>query len=399
MTRKTRSDIDGDGAAEIVITSPAGLGVLKLVRGQFTALTTIRNGARLGDWSLDTRTNRVVCVADLDGDGRSELFVTSPRGVAALQLQRDTFTAPAMAPAGARLGAWPLQTLGDVFGPAADLDGDGRSELLVTSARGLGVLALAGDRFTALATVDNGASLDGWTLATAEDRFTRVGDLDGDGAAEILVTGPRGLTILKLVDGALLRNMLHIPNGAPLGDRTLDTRDDHVIAVTDLDGDGRAELLISSRAGLGVYRLSGATLAPVLHVPGGAQLGAWTLDTVGDRIGPAADLDGDGCHELLVTSARGLGVLKLVGHALSSVAVATNGAQLGAWHVHTARHLLCSVTDLDGDGRAELLLSSPWGLGALALAGGQLTAVATVASGAQLGDWPLDAADDRVEPG
>lgn len=343
MTRKTRSDIDGDGAAEIVITSPAGLGVLKLVRGQFTALTTIRNGARLGDWSLDTRTNRVVCVADLDGDGRSEL--------------------------------------------------------LVASARGLGVLALAGDRFTALATVDNGASLDGWTLATAEDRFTRVGDLDGDGAAEILVTGPRGLTILKLVDGASLKNMLHIPNGAPLGDRTLDTRDDHVIAVTDLDGDGRAELLISSRAGLGVYRLSGATLAPVLHVPGGAQLGAWTLDTVGDRIGPAADLDGDGCHELLVTSARGLGVLKLVGHALSSIAVATNGAQLGAWHVHTARHLLCSVTDLDGDGRAELLLSSPWGLGALALAGGQLTAVATVASGAQLGDWPLDAADDRVEPG
>ena len=398
MTRAIKSDLDGDGRAEISITSPWGLGVLALSDGALSSTIAVANGTRLGDWALDTRSDRVDLVADLDGDGRCELFVTNPRGVAALQLQGDALAALAMAPNGATLGGWRLQTLGDNFGPALDLDGDGRAELFVASARGVGVLALARGELVATAVAENGAQLGGWSLDTATDRFSSAGDLDGDGAAELLVTGPRGLAVLELC-GHALSTALYVANGTDLGGWIYDSAHNHVVAAVDLDGDGRSELLIASRQGLGIFkRLPDGALMRMLHVPNGARLGEWTLDTRTDRIGPAADLDGDGRPELLVTSPAGLGILKLSAGALTTIAFATNGAQLGAWPLHTARNHICGVADFDADGRAELLVTSRSGLGVLALAGG-LTALTTAPNGAQLGAWRLDTTRDRVEPG
>ena len=61
--------------------SPWGIGILKLEGNNFRAIVIRRNGTRFGGWLLNTADNRFWAAADFDGDGRDELFVSSPWGI------------------------------------------------------------------------------------------------------------------------------------------------------------------------------------------------------------------------------------------------------------------------------------------------------------------------------
>ena len=46
----------------------------------------------------------------------------------------------------------------------------------------------------------NGTAIGSWTLNTAENQFGPMGDYDGDGAVELMVTSATGLAVLKLLE-------------------------------------------------------------------------------------------------------------------------------------------------------------------------------------------------------
>ncbi|MGH3948663.1 MAG: S8 family serine peptidase, partial [Pseudonocardiaceae bacterium] len=137
-------DVDGDGRAELLVTSPWGIGVLKLSGGRVTPTMMAPNGTRFGGWLLNTHDNQLCPLADFDGDRRAEVLVTSPWGLGVLKPSGSTMTAPMMAPNGTRFGGWLLNTADNYFGPVGDFGGDGRAETVVTSPWGLGILRLSG---------------------------------------------------------------------------------------------------------------------------------------------------------------------------------------------------------------------------------------------------------------
>jgi hypothetical protein len=83
--------------------------------------------------------------ADFDGDRRSEVFVKSPWGIGILQWSGNTLAAPVMAQNGTRFGGWLLNTGDNRFDALGDFDGDGRDEIFVSSPWGIGVLKRAGN--------------------------------------------------------------------------------------------------------------------------------------------------------------------------------------------------------------------------------------------------------------
>jgi len=393
-----KRDFDGDGRADIPVTSPWGLGLLTMSGGALTSTVMAANGTRFGGWLLNTADNRFDLIGDFDGDGRVEMLISSPWGLALLRKDGGTFKPVVMAPNGTRFGDWLLNTGDNRFGPVGDFDGDGKDEILVTSPWGIGILKLSGATLTSIMMAANGTRFGGWLLNTADNRFSPVGDLDGDRRDELIVTSPWGIGMLKL-NGATMSAPMMAPNGTRFGGWLLNTSDNHVVTLADLDGDGRADIVITSPWGIGVLALSGSTLTAKMMAPNGTRFGGWLLNTLDNRIVCAADLDGDGRRELFVTSPWGLGVFKLAGGTFNVPAMAPNGTRFGGWLLNTADNRFDAVSDFNGDNRDDLLVTSPWGLGILRFTGSGFDALTMAANGTRFGGWLLNTADNRFEVG
>ncbi|SDE50044.1 FG-GAP-like repeat-containing protein [Rhodococcus tukisamuensis] len=387
-------DFDGDGHAELLISSPWGFGLLEMDANTMRAPVMAPNGTRFGGWNLQTVDNRFGPVGDFDGDGRAEIVFSSPWGIGILEQRASTMTPLMMAPNGTRFGGWNLQTSDNRFEKVGDFDGDGRAELLITSPWGIGILELAGSTLAAPMMAPNGTRFDGWNLQTSDNRFGPVGDYNGDGQTEILVSSPWGMGVLQQ-RGNTMRALMLAPNGTRFGGWNLQTSDNYFRIAADFDGDGRAELLVTSPWGIGILKFNGTTFRPVLMAANGTRLGGWIVDTASNMFGPAADFDGDGRAELLLTSPWGMGVLKLNGSTTATPVMAANGVRLGGWVVDTRNNRFGPAADYNGDGRAEVVATSPWGLGVLSLNGTAPASPVMAPNGTRFGGWNLQTVDNR----
>ena len=125
--------------------SPWGFGILKVAGNTMAAPMMQPNGTRFGGWLLNTADNGFGPAADYDNDGAAEVLVRSPWGIGILKVAGNTMAAPMMQPNGTRFGGWLLNTADNDFGPAADYDNDGAAEVLVRSPWGIGILKVAGE--------------------------------------------------------------------------------------------------------------------------------------------------------------------------------------------------------------------------------------------------------------
>jgi hypothetical protein len=249
--------------------------------------------------------------------------------------------APMMASNGTRFGGWLLNTADNEFGPVGDFNGDGITEILVSSPWGIGVLQQEGSRLEVLTMAPNGTRFGGWLLNTLDNRFGPVGDFDGDGKDEILVTSPWGIGILKLAGGQFTVPMMK-PNGTRFGGWLLNTADNSFGPARDFSGEGKAGILITSPWGVGILKQIGSTMTVyTMHANGTRFNGGWLLNTANDWLGSAADYDGDGRAEILVTSPWGVGILEYVaGGGIACPTIQANRADIGkpgrAWVLDTA---------------------------------------------------------------
>lgn len=387
-------DVDGDGLSEVLITSPWGMGVLKQSGATMNALTMSPNGTRFDGWLLNTADDQIGPLADFDGDGHAEILITSPWGIGVLKVQNGSITALAMVPNGTNVGGWKINTATDKFGPIGDFDGDGHAEILVAGTSGIAILKLSGSSFTTVVTAMNGDRIGDWVLDTSNNDFGPAADFDGDRSAEIFVASPWGVGIWKLVAGGLTAPMMQ-PNGTRFSGWLLNTADNSFGEVGDYNGDGRAEILITSPWGIGILKWEGGSMSALMMQPNGTRFGGWLLNTADNQFGPASDYDGDGNVELLVTSPWGLGILKLDANTLSAPMMHPNGTRFGGWLLNTADNQI-GIAGRYANGPAELLVSSPWGIGILRMNGSSMDAPMMQPNGTRFGGWLLNTRDNEL---
>jgi hypothetical protein len=146
-------------------------------------------------------------------------------------------------------GGFGIQPIGEVDGEVADLDRDGRPDIIQLSARRIRVSLWRDDRFAVA-----------WERTLTEGRAVAVGDVDGDGDTDIYLQ--RGGHTRNAEDAVLLNDgsattwtTLAVP--PPAGG----TADD--VVALDRDGDGRAEfLVVNGRSAPGPLQLIAADTAP-----------------------------------------------------------------------------------------------------------------------------------------
>jgi len=271
-------DVNADGCAEVVVTSPWGIGVLEQLGNTMSGLMLAANGTRFGGWLLNTSDNEVGPLADYDGDGKAEIFISSPWGIGILSFSGSTLTCPMLQPNGTRFGGWLLNTSDNNIGPVADYDGDGKAEILVSSPWGIGILKLSGNTMNCLMLSANGTRFGGWLLDTSQNIFGPAVDYDGDGKIEVLIWSAWGIGILKLSGSTMIAPMMQ-PNGTRFGGWLLNTNDNQFGTAASYQGGPVSEVLVTSPWGMGILRQSGNTMIAPMMQPNGTRFGGWLLNT------------------------------------------------------------------------------------------------------------------------
>jgi len=313
-------DVDGDGQAEVVALSTSwDLLLFDSDGSELWKTESLGVRGALGD-PLPGQ----LVVHDLDGDGRVEIVVLAPAPSAAVRV----FDAD-----GAQLWEHPLHALSaGARLRADDIDGDGKAEVVVTTAGQPQVYLLdaGGQRLAEYRTLGTSGAL-GYL------------DLNGDGWGEVIVGTQTGVQVFATSDQVVRRELWQSPR---LGFTA-------ALSVTDLEGDAQGEVLAGSTEGR-VYALTdeGRLLWKVdLEEP------VWALG--------AGDVDADGQREVVAgtwdpTQLRGGGQVHLL------------EADRLEWSVEIGGGIVNGValSDLDGDGGAEIIVGSGQSDGQVALLDG-----------------------------
>lgn len=279
----------------------------------------------LGEQAGSAAGRSVSLAGDLDGDGLQDLLVGATGYDAAAGSEGAVYLAlsaggpvDALGQADARVvGSTGGDQLGYAVASGGDLDGDGLHDLALGAPDADGYLgftavffgplegARALEEGVPLRSPTEGAVYQGETVQIVED-------LDGDGLAELLVS--QQVSVNGDAHGAVeIWLGAEIASGAPAApwasftSASADSRFGSSVAVGDVDGDGRPDLLIGAPLDGSSGEKAGAVwvfLAPTAGVWTSAQADAVFLgEGAGDQAGSdlsLGDTDGDGRLDLLI---------------------------------------------------------------------------------------------------
>lgn len=266
------------------------------------------------------------------------------------------------------LGTTALERFGSALARIGDVTGDGIAEIAV-GVPGAGgglqfgaVRILHGATFAVLGTIP-GTSPNG----RFGEGLASLDDVNGNGTLDFAVAAP-GHTPLGITNaGAVF--VIDGGSGATLrtfpGLAAFDALGTGIASTSDLNGDGKRDLLIGS-PGFDPLAGTGAGRVRAVDPTNGATL--WTFDgpianeAVGFAVDGTLDLDQDGLGDVVVgapgaapsglpLAGRGYVLSGAQGAVLNSLDGLTAGDRLGC--------VVAGLGDLDADGRGDLAIASP----------------------------------------
>ncbi len=348
------ADVNGDGKPDLVVANSNSVGVL-LSNGDGTFKTAVTYGTGgLGTTS--------VAVADVNGDGKPDLvaanFCAGPTcgtdgSVAVLLGNGDgTFQTAVVYDSGG------MQADSVAV---ADMNGDGKPDVVVANfcsnstnctnngPGSVSVLLGNGDgTFQTAVAYDSGG----------ETTFVAVGDLNGDSKPDVIVAScpgpvfacaPGSVGVLLGNGDGTLQTVVNYSSGAD---------DPESLAIADVNGDGKLDVLVSNQ--LSLPSLHGPSAVGVLLGNGDGTFQTpvvYDINGLGVTVLAVADVNGDGKADVVVTEqggscSNGSTAAVLLGHGdgtFQSELDFCTGGSIGS---------SVAVADVNGDGKPDLLVAN-----------------------------------------
>jgi hypothetical protein len=251
-----------DIRASLIVQGLTGITLLQVSAGSFVSRAYFPYGTRIGGWLL-SRADKI------HGVGRSgsgdAFFITSPWGMGVLQIGAgSTGTSLAMVTTSTVFGRWTLDSTDPAlrFVKLADVDGDGTTELVVQSAGGIAVLGVSGS-FVHRASFAGHDRIAG--VARPLDSLAAVADFNRDGHADFLFQTAYGIRVVGTTDASwTFRSIASHPYGTWISSSWNFGSGDTIRSVTgDFDGDNQTDFVIESGWGIGTLSVSGSDVRVV----------------------------------------------------------------------------------------------------------------------------------------
>ena len=364
-------DFDHDGFADVIIGSPAylgtagsGAGRCSVYSGADGSVLFSREGERIGDSLGDS----VASAGDYNNDGHDDVVVGARGydGVGGADTGKIYIHSGAD---GAVLFAVEGELPGE-FGHSAfglgDFDDDGYHDVVVGAWGYDGGAGTDSGKAYVFSGHDNSLlfSREGEVAGDMLGRsVSGAGDFDGDGFDDIVVSsrgfdgvagaGAGKIYVYSGADGSQVFAIEGEAAGCNFGSS--------VANAGDFDADGRADIIVGAYLFAGaagaqsgkVYVFSGRDHALLL-----AREGDTAGDRFGDTVAPAGDYDGDGVVDVVVgaeTFSGSTGKISVLSGITGRVLFEQEGESAG----DTFGHSVATAGDMDGDGRAEIIVGAP----------------------------------------
>jgi gliding motility-associated-like protein len=365
------SDLDGDGKPDLVLVNPAENTISVLRNTSVSGSITSVSFAPRVDFATGNVPVALV-IGDLDGDGKPDLAVINgPDNT--ISVFRNTSTIGSITASSFAPGVTFATDAHPSRIAVGDMDGDGKADLVVVSSvytngndfstyvNTISVLRNTSTR-GAITTASFAPAVDIFAGHGTDEEDIAIGDLDGDGKPDIVVS------LFLLGEIAVFRNTStpgSINNinsfASPVYFRTGSSFVlPFSVSIGDLDGDGKPDLVVvntnSARNTIAVFRntsttgsITGSSFAPLVNFATGG--GYATFTAIGD-------LDGDGKPDIAMINEDQNNVV--VFHNTSSVgSIAANSfapeVDFSLGYIPVYGHM--AIGDLDGDGKPDLAAS------------------------------------------
>jgi len=347
-------------------------------------------GENVGDYAGGSVSN----AGDVDGNGFDDIIVgaeyegSSTAGAAYLVLGPISDSIDLSAADAKFTGANGDDHAGFSVSSAGDMDSSGSDDIIVGAIYEDSGGSDAGAAYLLLGPFSGGTNLS--TAAAAmligEDGFdhagesvSNAGDVNGDGRLDVMV-GARGddsggsdAGAAYLLLGPVSGNIdLSAADAKLIGENGSDYAGRTVSDAGDVDGDGRADIMVGTHdndSGAGAaYLLLGPVSGNIdLSAADAKLIGENSGDYAGESVSDAGDIDGDG-HPDIVVGAHGDdsagseagAAYVLLGPISGSIELSTSDAKLTGENSgdHISYSALSGAGDVDGDGRADLIIGA-----------------------------------------
>jgi hypothetical protein len=294
--------------------------------------------------------------ADLDGDGDFDVLIGDYYGNTVYFENTGSASAPAFGVS--QLNPFGLSNVGNEASPVfVDVDGDGDLD------------AFVGERYGDIFYRENTGSSSApafvarqrnpFGIATSPFMYSpspAFADLDGDGDPDLIIGGDEGTMHYFPNTGSATAPAFGPSQYDALG--MVDVGAFAVPVLVDINGDGRADLLVGNSQGVTLhFENTGSALVPAFQ-PGQANL--FGLTNVGPLCSPAfADLDGDGDMDAFIGADEPTANGKVIyfENTGSAATPAFGASQINPFGlVDVGRYPSPTLVDLDGDGDLDALI-------------------------------------------
>ncbi|MFO0822114.1 MAG: FG-GAP-like repeat-containing protein [Gemmataceae bacterium] len=347
----TTTDLNGDGKVDLVVANRASnmVSVLLNMTAAGAATPTF-----LKQKCFATDINPVaVSAADMNGDGKADLLVANS-GSDTVSVLLNTTTPGATTPTFA-----PQQTFAAGSEPtgvtATDANGDGKLDLVVTGSASKSVAVLlnttraGGDTLT-FANLAN--------LATGiNPSAVTTSDVNGDGRPDIIVANCGSNTVSVMLNTTSHSEPTLIGVPSPLFPEvgTVPTgREPNSVSWTDVNGDGKPDLVVSN-FGSNTVSVSLNTTVPGAKTPTFAPEKTFATGSRPFSVA-SADVNGDGLSDLVVANVNANTVSVLLNTTAPGADTPSFAAQK-TFATGTGPEAVL-LSDVNGDGRPDLLVAN-----------------------------------------
>lgn len=304
-----------------------------------------------------------IAIGDLDGDGKADM-ATAYQNISVISLYHNVATQGAINVNSLQRVDMPSGTLSEdiSFG---DVDGDGKLDI-ITANGGYNTISIY--RNISVAGTLNASSFAAKVDIVTDNRPTsvRLGDLDGDGKPDLVVTYSYVGTILSIIKNNSVPGVINAAAFAPRVD--IDTGNGYIAPfIADINHDNKPEIILAETAFSRISVYENISTAGTLSSASFAPKVTFNTQTLPATIN-LGDMNGDGKPDL-ITSNYGATLLPVdvsntfIGVLLSNISNSDiSSASYGAvrTRIAEASPLSLALDDLDGDGKLDVVTANAY---------------------------------------